>query len=329
MSAHVQRPKIVLGAGSVGDASDPGARYTTAEETQAFLNLFRKYGHTDIDTARGYSPGAPGTSEPLLAQTDFKEWAVMDTKIRAMIPNALTREKVAEGMRGSLEALGMQKVHIEYLHGPDRDTPIEETCEAIDKEYRAGRFEKFGLSNFSPEEVEKCVEVCEKNGWVKPSVYQGHYNAISRLSEDKLLPVLRKHGIAYYAYSPSGAGFFSGNVNKDSVNRRGGRWDSSMRIGQMYGKIYLKDELLEASKQIQDEAQQAGISGHAVALRWVLHHSALKAEHGDAIIVGASSLPQLEENLKICDAGPLPKHLAKAVDEVWPTAKPFAPFAHM
>ena len=200
MSAHVQRPKIVLGAGSVGDASDPGARYTTAEETQAFLNLFRKYGHTDIDTARGYSPGAPGTSEPLLAQTDFKEWAVMDTKIRAMIPNALTREKVAEGMRGSLEALGMQKVHIEYLHGPDRDTPIEETCEAIDKEYRAGRFEKFGLSNFSPEEVEKCVEVCEKNGWVKPSVYQGHYNAISRLSEDKLLPVLRKHGIAYYAY---------------------------------------------------------------------------------------------------------------------------------
>ncbi|MCJ1478363.1 hypothetical protein MMC13_007043 [Lambiella insularis] len=329
MSAHVQRPKIVLGCAQIGDASDPVAKYTTAGEAQAFLNLFRKYGHTDLDTARAYSPAAPGTSEPLLAQTDFKEWATMDTKIEAFGPHTLSREKVAEGMRGSLEALKMQKVHIEYLHAPDRDTPIEETCEAIDKEYRAGRFEKFGLSNFSPEEVEKCVEVCKKNGWVEPSVYQGQYNAIARLSEDELLPVLRKHGIAYYAYSPGAAGFFSGNVTKDSANQKGGRWDTSMRLGQLYSDLYLKDELLKASKQIQTEVQQAGISGHAVALRWALHHSALKAEHGDAIILGASSLPQLEENLKICDEGPLPEHLAKAVDDVWPTAKPFAPFAHM
>ena len=64
----------------------------------------------------------------------------------------------------------------------------------------AGKFEKFGLSNFSPDEVEQVVEICKKNGWVPPSVYQGHYNAITRLSEDKLLPTLRKHGLAYYVY---------------------------------------------------------------------------------------------------------------------------------
>ena len=86
------------------------------------------------------------------------------------------------------------------MHAPDRTTPFEETCEAMNEAYTAGKFEKFGLSNFSPEEVETVVDICTKNGWVKPSVYQGHYNAVARLSEDKLLPTLRKHGLAYYAY---------------------------------------------------------------------------------------------------------------------------------
>ena len=94
----------------------------------------------------------------------------------------------------------LSQVHIEYLHAPDRETPFAETCEAINEAYKAGKLEKFGLSNFSPEEVEEVVELCEKNGWVKPTVYQGQYNAIARLGEDALLPMLRKHGLSFYAY---------------------------------------------------------------------------------------------------------------------------------
>ncbi|MCJ1391046.1 hypothetical protein MMC18_003907 [Xylographa bjoerkii] len=323
------RPKIVLGAGSIGASSDTQAHFTNAEEAQAFLSVFRRHGHVDIDTARGYSPGAPGTSEQILGETDCKQWATIDTKIKSGTPNAHTKEKVAENIQQSLNALKVDKVHVEYLHMPDRTTSFEETCEAMNAAFAAGKFEKFGISNFSPDEVEKVVDICKKNEWVRPSVYQGQYNAIARLSEDKLLPTLRKHGLAYYVYSPSGGGVFSGKVNKDSITIPGGRFDSSSRIGKLYGGLYLKEELLTAAHRVHDEAQKHGLTGQAVALRWVLHHSALSEQHGDAMIIGASSLHQLEENLEICDGGPLPDDIVKVVEEVWQSARPFAPFAHM
>jgi aflatoxin B1 aldehyde reductase len=92
---------------------------------------------------------------------------------------------------------------------------------------------------------------------------------------------------------------------------------------------YLKPELLSAANRVHTEAQKHGIVGHEVALRWVLHHSALKAEFGDGMIIGASSLEQLDANLKMCDAGPLPDDLVKVVEEVWAIAAPVAPWAYM
>ena len=84
-------------------------KYSNPADAQAFLDVFRQAGYVDLDTARGYSPHAPGTSEPILGQTDFKEWAVMDTKI-PLQPGNGTREKVAESVRLSLEGLGVDKV---------------------------------------------------------------------------------------------------------------------------------------------------------------------------------------------------------------------------
>jgi aflatoxin B1 aldehyde reductase len=83
---------------------------------------------------------------------------------------------------------------------PDRTTPFEETCESMDKAYREGKFRRFGLSNHTAEEVEKIVQICEARGLVKPSVYQGQYNAIVRGGQLELFPVLRKHGIAFFAW---------------------------------------------------------------------------------------------------------------------------------
>ena len=70
----------------------------------------------------------------------------------------------------------------------------------MDQEWRRGRFEKFGLSNFSAEEVERICRICEKEGWIRPSVYQGRYNAIVRGGEEELFPVLRTWGIGFLAY---------------------------------------------------------------------------------------------------------------------------------
>ena len=72
-------------------------------------------------------------------------------------------------------------------------------------------------------------------------------------------------------------------------------------------------------------AQKEGLTGHEVALRWALHHSILDGKLGDAIIIGASSLGQLEENLEICKAGPLPVHLVQMVDEMGERVRESAP----
>ena len=127
--------KVILGAGQIGDKSgkslidpnkdpgstpllcerssdalsDPFAKYNTPEEAQAFLNIFRKYGYTDIDTARGYSPHAPGTCESLIGQTNFTEWSVLDTKVPGG-PGDGKAEKVAASIDASLAALKVSNV---------------------------------------------------------------------------------------------------------------------------------------------------------------------------------------------------------------------------
>lgn len=281
-------PIVVLGCGNVSASADPIAKFNTPETTQKFLSIFREYGHAHFDTARVYSPGAPNTSEPLIGQTDFSSWAVIDSKAMTLIPGALKAENIAKSIDATLEALKVSQVCIYYLHMPDRETPLEETCRAMNEAYVAGKFKRFGISNYRADEVDEICKICEENGWVKPSVYQGRYNAIARRSEEDLLPTFRRHNINYFAYSPDAGDMLSGKITRDSVHNEGTRWDKDTMIGQAYAAMYHKEALFDAARNVHEAAEKAGISGHEVALCWVLHHSALGG--GDAMIIGASSL---------------------------------------
>jgi len=220
------------------------------------------------------------------------------------------------------------QLHIDYLHAPDPKTPFEETARAMNEAYKAGKFERFGLSNFTARQVDQFCKICEQHSWVKPSVYQGQYNAISRGNEEDLFPILRKHGMSFYAYSPTAAGFFSGKVTKDSVNQKGSRWDTSTLLGQMYVQDYFNETLFDAAAVVVKGAEAEGISGHAAALRWALYHSALKPEFGDAVIIGVSSPEQLSQNLDHAEGGPLSDNLAQKFEDVWLSSKKVAPRDH-
>jgi aflatoxin B1 aldehyde reductase len=98
-----------------------------------------------------------------------------------------------------------------------------------------------------------------------------------------------------------------------------------IRVGQLYRGWFFKADLFSAAAAVHAAAQKEDLTGHAVALRWVLHHSILDGKLGDAMIIGASSLGQLEENLEICKAGPLPAHLVQMVDEMGERIKESAP----
>ncbi|KAM0723890.1 hypothetical protein Q7P37_000880 [Cladosporium fusiforme] len=315
-----QKPvKIVLGAGHIGDK-------IVGHDLDEYLSDFRKHGHVEIDSAATYPIHNWGESERLLGQNGVK-WAQVSTKLSGMGERAHAREKIQAAIDASLENLNGHEIDVYYFHLPESVTPIEEQLEAIDKAYRAGKFKRFGISNFSPKQVEEIVAAAEKHGWVKPSVLQGQYNCFGRKGEAELLPLLRKHGIAYYAYSPAAAGVLTGKVNRETPNGSDSRWSKDHIAGQIYSASYLNDPILAASQKIREVADKHGINGHEAGLRWCIHHSALSNEYGDAVIIGASSVAQLKDNMEICDAGPLPEEVVRTIDGVWPSVKDVAPWA--
>ena len=172
-------------------------RVHTLEDTTAILDVFQRHGHNEIDTARVYGQGS---SEEYLGSLDWQHRRLkMDTKLypSAYRPGLSAEvythspEDLRNGLMRSLKALKTDKLNMWYLHGPDRSTPFEVTLREVDKLHKEGHFERFGISNYMSWEVAKLCEICEKHGLIKPTVYQGLYNALQRSVEPELLPCLR------------------------------------------------------------------------------------------------------------------------------------------
>jgi len=116
-------------------------------------------------------------------------------------------------MKASLNALGVDKVAIYYLHAPDITTPLEETFSAVNELHKAGNFTELGLSNYAAWDVVRIHWFCKSKGWVQPTVYQGMYNAITRSAEAEMIPALRACGMRGYWYNPLAGGMLTGKYN--------------------------------------------------------------------------------------------------------------------
>lgn len=302
--------KIVFGTASIASFD--------RETSKQMLEICEKYGVKELDTAFVY-PGSELALNKLGATKKF----IIQTK--APLRQKLTKQTVLDGMKTSLESLGVDKVDIYYLHSPDPTTPIEETLSAIQQLYAASKFERFGLSNFRPEDVQKIYDIQAAAGSVLPSVFQGNYNAVSRHIEEDLFPLLHKLKISFYAYSPIAGGFLVKNTAQLRAKDDPGRFGTSSRVGEMYTTMYNKESLFQAVDEWAEIAKDAGISKAALAYRWITYHSALKKEYGDAVIVGASKTAQLEETLKAVEDGPLDEGIAKRANDIWEKVKDEAP----
>ena len=111
----------------------------------------------------------------------------------------------------------------------------------------------------------------------------------------------------------------------DSQRGGEGRWDPSSRLGAVYHDRYNRPALIKALVDWQNLSNEAGVSKGELAYRWVRYDSKLKSEHGDAIILGASSGKQLEETLLGIARGPLEEHIVKRIDQIWEDVKDEAP----
>lgn len=108
-------------------------------------------------------------------------------------------------------------------------------------------------------------------------------------------------------------------------NKGTGRWDITSRYGKLYHSKYNRPTLVESLSEWNLIAKDAGITPSALAYRWVTYNSILSPEHGDGIIIGASSVQQLEDTLKALEDGPLDPKSSERIDKVWASVKDEAP----
>jgi len=199
------------------------------------------------------------------------------------------------------------------LHS-DPSVPISETLAGINDVYKLGFFKRFGLSNYTAEGVEEIYAHCKEQGYVLPTAFQGNFSAVARRYETLLFPTLRKHNIAFYAYSPLAGGFLA--KTKEQVQGGAGRFNNDV-LGGMYNRMYNKPAMLEVLTEWEEIAKEAGCSRVDLANRWVKYNSPLSADHGDAIIVGAKDMEQMKLTIDGLKAGPLEDKTVKRIDEIW------------
>ncbi|KAG0204121.1 hypothetical protein BGX28_003844 [Mortierella sp. GBA30] len=323
MTTDNKTPRVILGTMTFGLESTnlvtSAVRVQGNEKIKPFLDTFQAYGHVELDTARLYGNG---DTEEVLGQLPTDQFKIA-TKAWPSIPRAHGPENIKRTFHESLTALKVKKVDIFYLHAPDYTTPFEETVKAVDELYREGLFERFGLSNFAAWQVTLIHQLCKQNGYVLPTVYQGMYNGITRDVVRELFPCLRALNISFYAYNPIAGGLLSGKYKFEANEGEGGRFDAKSGFGRIYRERYWNNLFFEAVRNLEKVAKEHNLTLIESALRWMSHHSGLGPN--DGIIIGASSLQHLEDNLRDLAKGPLPKEMVDAFDEAWEHVKVACP----
>merc|ERR1712093_359822 len=326
MPAATTNVPVSLGLMTWGREGVEMARVHDLAGCEKMLDVFLAHGHNEVDSALIYGEGS---SEEYLGQIDWKgRGVVVDTKLApgqyAGRDVKFTLDSMRKYIDVQLEAIKTDKFHLWYLHMPDASTSLEETLEAVNTLHKEGKFERFGVSNYSAAQVDDFCAIADKKGWIKPTAYQGIYNALHRSVEKELFPVLRKHGISFYEFNPLGGGIFTGQLKRDNEVEKGSRFDPNTAQGKNYRQRYWRDEYFQALDLIEPVAKSNNLTLAEIALRWVSHHSLLSRDKGDNILIGASSVKHLESNLVDLEKGPLPQDVLDALDKAWDLVKEVA-----
>lgn len=311
-----------------GPSSDKGARITSLDTFNKCLDYFQSQGYNEVDTAESY---IGGEQQAFTREANWKSRGLtIATKYYPRPEAGHSAAVLRDRLEHNLRELGTDCVDIFYLHAADRSRPFAEALEAVNTLHKEGKFVQLGVSNFTAFEVAECVTLCAERGWVRPTIYQGMYNAITRSLETETIIACHRYGLDVVIYNPLAGGLFSGKIkSKDLVPDEGRFSDAHSKAqGANYRARYFRDGTFEALKIVEDAASKANLTLLEIALRWCVHHSKLKlADQGgnDGIIIGVSSFEQLEGNLRDLEKGPLPEEVVQALDEAWLVAKPNTP----
>lgn len=198
----------------------------------------------------------------------------------------LSRKHVIEGTHKALKRLQTDYVDLLFCHRPDPETPIEETVRAMDHLIRQGKALYWGTSEWSAEQLEEAYRLARELGCYAPSMEQPQYNLLHhKRVEQEYAPLYQKYGLGTTIWSPLASGILSGKYNAGIS--KGTRLDRVAWLRSM-----LTPERLEVARGVTALAAELGCTPSQLSLAWCL-----KNPNVSTVILGASRLEQLQENL--------------------------------
>jgi L-glyceraldehyde 3-phosphate reductase len=266
-------------------------------------------GITHFDLANNYGPPA-GSAEENLARTiesdlrPHRDELVISTKAGYyMWPGPYgdwgSRKYMLASLDKSLQHLGLEYIDIFYSHRPDPATPLEETMGALDSAVRQGKALYAGISNYGPAETREAIEILRRLG-TPLLIHQPSYSMLNRQIEDGLLNVLGEERIGCIVFSPLAQGQLTDRYLNGTP--AGSRVTHSQFLTE--GTVARNMPRIRALNEI---AARRGQTLAQMALAWALRDTRVTSA-----LIGASSIEQLEANVKALEGAPFePDELAE------------------
>jgi aryl-alcohol dehydrogenase-like predicted oxidoreductase len=253
--SDLQVSSIGLGCVTFGREIDETASF-------AVMDYALERGINLLDTAEAY---AKGRSEEVvgkwLTARRRRDQVILATKAAPPLGSA----RLQAACEGSLRRLRTEVIDLYQLHAFDKNTPLEETLETLQKLVEQGKVRYIGCSNFAAWQLCKALWVADVHQWVRLESVQPNYNLAIRDMEAELAPLCADQQIGMITYSPLGAGFLTGKYSKSWTAPPGARFD----IIPDHWEIYENATSMRRMEQLRAKSQETGVPMIHLALAWV------------------------------------------------------------
>ncbi|WP_153798666.1 L-glyceraldehyde 3-phosphate reductase [Foetidibacter luteolus] len=271
------------------------------ENGRAIVRRAFDKGITHFDLANNYGP-EPGSAEEnfgSILRKDFtgnlRDELIISTKAGYLMwPGPYgewgSRKYLISSLNQSLKRMGLEYVDIFYSHRPDPNTPLEETMMALDTAVKQGKALYAGLSNYQADEAKRAIEILNQLG-TPCLIHQPKYSMFERWVEGGLLDVLEQYGVGCIPFSPLAQGLLTNRYLKGIPE--------GSRASKAHGFLKsheITEDKLDKIISLNEIAKQRGQSLAQMALSWLL-----KDKRITTVLIGASSVQQLDDNLAALD----------------------------
>ena len=258
-------------------------------------------GVTHFDLANNYGP-PPGSAETNFGRIfaeDFRPYRdemIISSKAgydmwAGPYGDFGSRKYLLSSLDASLGRLGLDYVDIFYSHRPDPETPIEETMGALAAAVQSGKALYAGISNYSPEQTVAAYAALAEHK-IPLLIHQPRYSMFDRHIEDGLFPVLDDLGMGSIVFSPLAQGLLTDRYLGGSVPS-----DSRVATSRFLNESSLSATYLERARALNSIAVDRGQTLAQLAVTWILRQPQVTS-----VLVGASSIGQLEQTVAALDA---------------------------